>query len=78
MKVDCNCTRRASNYVCKYCGVPEYASPAELRRLSQSRANCEHPDAPSPSPEERFKGLLGGCYDCLAPEAETATARGAA
>lgn len=68
VKKDCKCARRATNWVCRLCGAPEYGSVQEMHRLVAARARCEHPDAPLASPEERFKGLLGGTFDCLAAE----------
>lgn len=65
VKEDCNCTRRATHYRCRFCDTREYGGAREMRRLNANRAQCEHPDAPEPSSEERFKGFLGGTFDCL-------------
>lgn len=69
IKQDCNCTKRATIWVCKFCETKEYRGLQEIRRLPPHQAECSHEDAPQVSPDERFKGLLGGTFDCLAPEA---------
>lgn len=68
IKVDCMCQKRASNYICRYCGAMEYAGVRELRHLPQMRARCDSPDAPECSQQERFKSMFGGTFDCLAPD----------
>lgn len=69
VKEDCKCVKRATNWICKFCGTREYKSLPEIRRLPPHQAECEHPDAPQVSPDERFKSFLGGTFDCLGPEA---------
>lgn len=68
VKMDCMCQKRATHYVCRHCGAMEYASPQELRHLPTVRARCESPKAPECNPQEQFKSMFGGTYDCLAPE----------
>lgn len=68
IKEDCNCGKRATIWICKHCGTREYRSMQEIRRLHSHQAECTHPDAPPVPPDERFKGFLGGTFDCLAPE----------
>lgn len=68
VREDCKCTKRATNWICKHCGTREYRSRQEIKRLHAHQAACEHPDAPAASHDERFKGFLGGTFDCLAPE----------
>ncbi|MGJ3523201.1 hypothetical protein ACR4XJ_09200 [Nitratidesulfovibrio sp. D1] len=70
-KVDCNCTRRATHLKCIHCGVMEYRSLDEARRMSQGQAECPHPDAPQVPPQERFRTMMGGTLDCLAPDYDT-------
>lgn len=69
-KEDCKCTRRATYYKCVFCGTREYASEREIRRLHKAAAECPHPDAPAPASQERFRGFLGGTFDCLGTEAD--------
>jgi hypothetical protein len=71
VKEDCNCSRRATYFRCKFCGEVEYKSPNEMRTLNSTQASCSSPDAPEVPPQEVFKGLLGGTFDCLAPDFET-------
>ena len=71
VKEDCNCTRRATYFRCKCCGTMEYSSPKYLRVLNSAQAACSSPDAPEVPPVEVFRGMLGGTFDCLAPDFET-------
>ncbi|MDR2695299.1 MAG: hypothetical protein LBC79_02845 [Deltaproteobacteria bacterium] len=71
VKEDCNCTRRATYFRCKFCGTMEYISAQELRALNSAQAECASPDAPAASPQEIFRGMLGGTFDCLAPDYAT-------
>lgn len=68
VKVDCNCLRNATNFKCRHCGVMEYRSEREMRRLPLALARCESDDAPAPTPEEKLRGLFGGVFDCLVTE----------
>ncbi len=70
-KEDCNCSRKATYFRCKFCNEVEYKSMGEIRRLNSTQANCESPQAPEVPPQEVFKGMLGGTFDCLAPDFET-------
>ena len=67
-KADCACGKRASYFVCRFCGAVEYASPAELRELDTLRATCTAPDAPFAPPAEKMAAAMGGFFDCLATE----------
>lgn len=71
VKTDCDCTRRATRFVCKHCGTYDYKSPKEIRKMSLVQAECSHPDAPDIPPAEKFKCHMGGTVDCLAPDYET-------
>jgi hypothetical protein len=71
VKVKCECFKRATNFKCKYCGALEYKSVQEMRRLNKSQAECDHPEAPLVQAQDVFKGLIGGTFDCLAPDFET-------
>ncbi len=71
VKEDCNCSRRATYFRCKYCGEVEYKSQREVQRLNSTQAKCSSPDAPEAPPQEVFKGMLGGCFDCLASDFST-------
>jgi len=75
VKEDCNCSRRATYFRCKFCGTVEYKSPQELRTLNSTQAACSSPDAPAVPPQEAFRGMLGGTFDCLAPDFETCRLR---
>lgn len=77
VKVKCDCLKRATNFKCKYCGVLEYKSVREIQTLSRDAAQCDHPGAPVAPPAETFKGMLGGTFDCLAPDYETFNEHGA-
>ncbi len=66
---DCNCSRRATYFRCKFCNEMEYKSPRELRVLNSTQATCSDAGAPEVPAHEAFKGFLGGTFDCLAPEA---------
>ncbi len=68
VKEDCNCSRKATYYRCKFCGELEYKSPRELQRLNSTQASCSSPNAPEVPAHESFKGMLGGTFDCLAQE----------
>lgn len=48
----------------------EYKSKAEIQTLHINQAECKSPNAPAPSPQEKFKAILGGTFDCLAPDFE--------
>ncbi len=39
--------------------------------MSLGQAECQHPDAPQVPPQERFRAMLGGTLDCLAPDYDT-------
>jgi len=71
VKEDCNCSRRATYFRCKFCQSVEYKSPQELRTLNSAQAACSSPDAPDVPAQEAFKGMLGGTFDCLASDFET-------
>lgn len=71
VKDNCNCTRNATFFRCKFCREVEYKSAKELRRLSTAQATCASLDAPEVSQKEVFMGLIGGTFDCLAPDFET-------
>jgi hypothetical protein len=71
VKVKCDCFKRATNFKCKHCGTLEYKSARELRRLCKDAAQCDSPQAPQAPSAESFKGMLGGTFDCLAPDWET-------
>ncbi len=71
VKVDCNCARRATNFRCKHCGVMEYCGAREIQALDSHRASCGSPDAPDIPPAEKFRAMMGGAIDCLAPDFET-------
>jgi hypothetical protein len=71
VKDDCNCTRNATYFRCKFCGDVEYKSPQELRRVNHIQATCSSPDAPEVPPHEAFLGQIGGTFNCLAPDFET-------
>ena len=71
VKEDCNCSRRATYFRCKFCGSMEYKSAHELQALNSVQAACSSPDAPEVPPQDAFKGMLGGTFDCLAPDFET-------
>ena len=43
----------------------------EVRQMSALRATCTGEGAPEVSPVEKFKGSVGGVFDCLAPDFET-------
>jgi len=49
----------------------EYKSQHELRALNAEQAKCPSPNAPAVPPHMAFKGMLGGTFDCLAPDYET-------
>jgi hypothetical protein len=68
VKVKCDCTHRATNFVCKYCDAMEHGSYDEIRNLDVYRALCTGADAPLSSPVEMFKAKMGGGFDCLAPD----------
>lgn len=68
VKEDCNCFRRATHWVCKHCGTREYRSKRELTRLNKTQAQCTDPSAPKAPSDAAFKAMLGGTFDCLAPE----------
>lgn len=68
VKVDCHCTRKATHFKCKYCGFMEYRSIDEMRRMVLALATCTHQDAPGVRPDEYFRGMFGGTFDCLAPD----------
>lgn len=67
IKENCGCAKRATAYVCRFCGSRIHRSEREVRALSKLEAWCEHPDAPLASAQESFKSMLGGTFDCLAP-----------
>jgi len=71
VKTDCNCTRKATHFECKFCGTREYRSAHELTRLTRAQAECESRNAPDAPPKEAFKAALGGTFDCLSPDFET-------
>ena len=71
VKEDCNCSRKATYFRCKFCGDMEFKSSQELRFLNSAQAACSSPNAPTVPAHEVFKGLLGGTFDCLAPDYET-------
>ena len=71
VKEDCNCSRKATYFRCKFCHSLEYKSPQEIRTLNSTQATCTSPEALAVPPHEAFKGLLGGTFDCLAPDFET-------
>lgn len=71
VKTDCKCTKRATRMVCKHCGLLEYKSPQELRRLAKDDAACTDPRAPQVPAKEAFKGMMGARFDCLAADWET-------
>ena len=71
VKEDCNCSRKATYFRCKFCHSLEYKSQRELQVLNSTQAACPSPDAPSVPPKKAFMGLLGGTFDCLAPDFET-------
>jgi len=71
VKEDCNCSRRATYFRCKFCQSMEYKSPQEIRALNSAQATCPSPNALAVPAQEAFKGLLGGTFDCLAPDYET-------
>ncbi len=68
VKKNCACGKRATAFVCRFCGAMEYASPAELRELDALRATCTSSDAPFAPPAETMAAAMGGFFDCLAPE----------
>ena len=68
VKADCNCDKRATYYTCAHCGGMEFAGQAEIETLDVFRATCSSPQAPMVSPTEKFKGGMGGTFNCLAPE----------
>ena len=39
--------------------------------MNKEQATCTSPDAPDVPPQDAFKGMLGGTFDCLAPDYET-------
>ena len=71
VKSDCNCVRRATYFKCKHCGTIEYCSQREIQTLDAHRATCTDPAAPEAPPTEKFKSMMGGTFDCLAPDFET-------
>ena len=71
VKENCQCSRKATYFRCKFCNSLEYKSPREVKILNSTQAACSSPDAPAVPPHEVFKGLLGGTFDCLAPDYET-------
>lgn len=71
VKEDCNCVRKASYFRCKHCGAMEYKSLREIRALGSVQASCSCLEAPQVPPQEVFKGLMGGTFDCLSPDYET-------
>lgn len=70
VKADCACGKRATYFVCRFCGAVEYASPVELRELDALRALCTAPDAPLVPPVEKMAAAMGGAFCCLASEEE--------
>ena len=70
-KIDCNCTRRATHLKCIFCGVMEYRSLDEARRMSLGQAECPDAAAPQVPPQEKFRAMVGGTLDCLAPDYDT-------
>ena len=71
VKDDCRCSRNATYFRCKFCREVEYKSPRELQRLNNTQATCFSPDAPEVPKKDVFMGLIGGTFDCLAPDYET-------
>ena len=71
VKIKCDCKHRATNFVCKHCGVMEFCSPDEVKTLDMYRALCTGAGAPEASPVETFKAKMGGTFDCLASDFET-------
>lgn len=71
VKVDCLCKKKATQFVCNYCGVVEYRSKDEVTRMSKMQAKCDHANAPEADPQEQFKSMLGGNFNCLSPDYET-------
>lgn len=72
-KRDCNCTRKATEFVCKYCGEVVYAGQFELRKMSKRLATCPSGQAPEIPPAEHMRAFTRGGYDCLDPTGETRT-----
>lgn len=68
VKVDCQCMRRATHLKCKHCGAMEYRSLDEARRMTVGQAECPAPEAPEVPAQERFRAVMGGAIDCLAPD----------
>ncbi len=75
VKEDCNCARKATYFRCKYCGAMEYKSVREIRALPAVQASCFNQEAPQVPPQDVFKGLMGGTFDCLSPDYETYSAQ---
>lgn len=74
VKADCECSRRATVFTCKHCGLMEYSSPEELRNMEALKAVCTGDSAPDADPVEAFKGKMGGTFDCLSPDYEQSQA----
>jgi hypothetical protein len=64
-KRDCNCTRKATEYVCKYCGEVVYAGQFEVRKMPKRKASCPSELAPEAQPGEHLRAFATGGYDCL-------------
>ena len=67
-KRDCNCSRKATEFVCKFCGEVVYAGQFELRKMPKRPATCPSENAPEIPPAEHMRAFTRGGYDCLAPE----------
>lgn len=71
IKKDCNCSRRATFFECRHCGLVEHSSVDDIRQMDVYHAVCTSADAPDASPTEIFKSKMGGLIDCLAPDYAT-------
>ncbi|GAB7080972.1 hypothetical protein [Megalodesulfovibrio paquesii] len=71
IKEKCECSRRATRFICRYCKALEYLSSREIRQLTLQQARCDHPEAPEIPSTELFRARLGGPVNCLAPDWET-------
>ncbi len=64
-KKDCNCTKKATEFICRYCGDIIYSGQYEVTKLPKNKAICPSPDAPEIASSESFQAFLKGGYDCL-------------